>query len=245
MSWFSVTLLVAGAVAQAADLFTVTTTEPLFAFAGSGVQVFAWSQETVYFNVDITATLADTTAGAPITGAEGVVYLTTRFGPGTTPGDYAAQPVVVSGLKGFFEPRRLFTGLGLNAGTYYLVWAPTNHTPQLSMSPATSTPTAIRMGPGVTYVGAGNSATVDSFPPATNTPVSLSGIGSSFFIITITGDPPSSGAPVPPTAPTPMVVPTLSAWGTFALAGLLALLTMSSLRRRRRSEVSGRSAGPT
>src|SRR5262249_21965924 len=85
MSWFSVALLAGGAEAQAADLFTVTTTEPLFAFAGSGVQVFAWSQETVYFNVDITATLADTTAGAPIAGAEGVVYLTTRFGPGTTP----------------------------------------------------------------------------------------------------------------------------------------------------------------
>jgi len=93
MSWLSVALLAAGAVAQAADLFTVTTTEPLFAFAGSGVQVFAWSQETVYL--------------------------------------------------------------------------------------------------------------------------------------------------------TPMAVPTLSAWGTLALAGLLALLTMSSLRRRRRSEVSGRSAGPT
>jgi len=235
-SCFSIALLAASAVAQAGNLFTASSSGPLFAFGGSGVLVFAWSQNTVYFNVDITATLADTTPGGPIPGTQGVVYLTTSFGPGTTPANNAAPPVTVSGLKGFFEPRRLFSGLGLNAGTYYLVWAPTNHTPHLSMSPAAAMPNAVTMGPGVSFVGNGNSDTVDPFPPATNTPVSESGIGSSSFIITITGDPPDlAGVPTPPTAPTPTAVPTLSAWGTLALAGLLVLLTMLSWSRRRRT----------
>jgi hypothetical protein len=105
------------------------------------------------------------------------------------------------------------------------------------MSPAATMPTAVMMGPGVTFAGTGDSDTVASFPPATNTPVSpSSGIGLLRFVITITGDPPGlSGEPTTPTAPTPTAVPTLSAWGTLTLAGLLALLTMSHLRRRRRT----------
>jgi len=129
-SCFSIALLAASAVAQAGNLFTASSSGPLFAFGGSGVLVFAWSQETVYFNIDITATLADTTPGGPIPGTQGVVYLTTSFGPGTTPANNAAPPVTVSGLKGFFEPRRL---LGTRAQRWHVLPRMGSHEPHAAL----------------------------------------------------------------------------------------------------------------
>ena len=224
---FSIALLAAGAVAQAANLFTATPFGTPFLFGNSGVLVTAWSQSTIYTNVSITAPLLDSTPGAPIHGIEGVVYLVTRFGPGTTPADNVVPPVTVAGLSGLFTPRLLFSGLTLGPGTYYVVWAPTNHTPHLSMSPE-GAPNSLTTGIGVSFLGIANSDTVDSFPPATNTPVTDTGEGS--LIITVTGDPFALiGEPTP--------VPTLSVWGTLALAALLALLTMSNWSRRRQTRV--------
>jgi len=232
ISCFSIALLAAVTVAQADNLLTATASGPAVPFGSTAVLVLAWSQEIPYANASITAPLVDTTPEGPIPGTQGVVYLMTSFGPGTTQADHVAPPVSVSGLKSFFEPRLLFSGLALDPGTYYLVWAPTTYSPHVSMSPGTSMPTDVTTGPGVTFVGIGISDTVASFPPATDAPVGPSGFGS--FIITITGEP-LSGRPTPTPAPTPMAVPTLSAWGTLALTGLLALLTISSLRRRGRT----------
>jgi hypothetical protein len=166
---------------------------------------------------------------APIPGLEGEVYLVTQFGPGTTPANNVAPPVTVFGLRSVFKERVLFSGLTLGPGTYYVVWAPTNHTPHLSMSPQGTelNSTSVTTGIDVSFVGVGLSDTVAPFPPATNTPVAEAAFS---LTITVTGDP--FALTEEPTA-----VPTLNAWGMLALAALLVLLTMSSWSRRRKTGV--------
>ena len=212
---FVIAFIASTTVAQAATIFVVTLTGSGFAFGGSGVLVTSWSQTSTFTNVVITSPLLDNTPGGPIALTEGAVYLVNQFGPGTTSANNVAVPTLISGLTSSFTTRTLFSGLTLGPGTYYLVWVPGTHSPDLSMSPEGG-PNSIATGPGVSFVGIGNSVAVDPFPPATNTPVSNTGEGS--FIVSVTGD--------------LVGVPAMNETTLLLMAALLVVLIVATLNRR-------------
>jgi hypothetical protein len=206
-------VLVTGALANAANVLNVTGPDS-FGFANQIVQAEGWNQTVGYSNVTIVMPLADFSAGGPIGGVEGTVYLMNQIGPGTTAANEVAPPVTISGLTASFTPITLFTGLTLPPGNYYLVTHSTSAF-DLSMSPEGSGAVVVTPGVGVAPLGSGAESDAPApYPPATDMNLSLPG----HLFVTVTGD---LGAPVP----------TL---GTVGLGALLLILAGAALLRLRR-----------
>ena len=209
-------LLASSVTAHAATIFNVTGPTP-FGFVNQSPAAEGWSQASTYTNVSITIPLADLSAGGPIPGVQGTVYLVNQIGPGTTAANNVAPPVQVSGLTASFTPQVLFSGLTLGPGNYYVVWVSTSLN-DLSMSMEGSSTATSTLGSGVTELGNSSSLLVPAaFPPATSDLLPVSAPGN--FFITVSGTP----------AATP--VPTLASGNMIALTILLALLGMFVLRR--------------
>lgn len=208
-------LFATGGVAHAANVFNITGPTP-FGFANQTVLVQAWTHLATYSNVSITMPMEDNSAGGPIGGVEGTVYLMNRIGPGTTTASQVAPPVVISGLTASFTPRLLFSGLTLPPGNYYMVLVSTNSNP-LSMSAEGSNPVVVTTGAGILALGSGSSGSPAVYPPASSIPLNPPGN----LFITVTGD-------VVGVAP----IPTLTEWGMIGMVALLAGLGLWAMRRR-------------
>jgi hypothetical protein len=164
-----------------------------FGFNGQLAFVTAWNQTTGYSGVNIAMPLADLSAGGPIAGVEGTVYLMNQIGPGTTTANEVAAPVPISGLTGVFTPVTLFTGLSLPPGNYYVVLVPTNVSP-MSMSPeGTDISVVVTTGTGVTTLGAGGPPTLAAYAPASTSFLNLPGN----LYLNVTGDVAPSMTPAP------------------------------------------------
>lgn len=209
------------AVTHAANIFTLSGQAP-FGFGGFPLLVQSWNQTTTFANVSITMPLADF-SNPPIAGVEGTVYLMRQIGPGTTASSEVVPPVAITGLTSVSVTRTLFSGLTLPPGNYYVVLVPTTSTPQ-SMSPFAASTPAVAVGTGVTALGTGSIgvATPASYPPASNTTLSLA---ENNLIINVTGD-----AAV--AAQAPVATPSLTAVG---LSLLLLLMIGAGLLMSRRS----------
>jgi hypothetical protein len=208
-------LLAMAGTAQAANIFNITGPAP-FGFGNQIVIVQAWSQTTIYTGVSIVMPMADLTAGGPIGGVEGTVYLMKRIGPGTTAADEVAPPVSISGLTALFTNQTLFSGLTLSSGNYYLVINSTSIN-SLSASPEGSSSAVVTPGVGVAALGGASALVAAPYAPASS--LSLNPPGNLF--ITVTGNFVGSG-----------VVPTLSTVGLAALLVGLAGAALFLLRQR-------------
>jgi PEP-CTERM motif len=118
----------------------------------------SWTMNQAYTNVTIAAAIASANAGDTAT-----AYLTTAAGPGTTTADVVAVDKFTMPV---FLPLRsapdftLFTGLSLQAGTYYLIvttpfdtseargWRGTSGTPGITLAPGVTLNSSIDSGDG-------------------------------------------------------------------------------------------------
>jgi len=177
---------------QAANVFNVTGPAP-FGITGEIADVISWTQTTTFATVTITMPLEDITAGGPISGVEGTVYLMNQIGPGTTVANQVAGPVSISGLTSAFSTRTLFSGLTLPPGNYFVVVV---RTTTLSMAVQGSSTPTVSPGSGVTDRGDGITFSLAAFPPASSfNPYPLQ-LPTNIFI-TVTGDPALTPTPAP------------------------------------------------
>ena len=203
-------------LANAEIIYDVTGPSP-FGFANQNPAAAGWSQTATFTNVTISAPLADLTAGAPLPGQQGTVYLMNQIGPGATAANEVAPPVHVSGLTSTFTPRVFFSGLTLGPGNYYIVWVSVS-TDDLSMSMQGSGSASSTLASGVTDLGNSSGSTPAGYPPATAALVPVQ--PSNNYFLTVSGT--RSG----------VAIPTLSTAGVAGLATILALLTFLLLRRK-------------
>ncbi len=197
--------VLAASVGSAANIITVTGSNILTVPGVGTLWVTSWTQTTGYQNVTITAPLIDATAGGPIGGTEGTVYLVNQVGPGTTAANNVAPPITISGLTSAASTQTLWTGLTLPAGTYYVLWDSV-HLSSCSMCPSILNSPTISVGTGVTSLPITTTPTAPaSFPPATGglTAATFAGEG---FALTVTGNPAGSAPPAPTPAPTSLVL---------------------------------------
>jgi len=209
-------LLTASVVLHAANIINATGTNS-FGFTGQPGFVTAWSQAVSYTGVSISMPLADQSAGGPIGGVEGTVYLMNQIGPGTTSANQVVAPLSVSGLTATSTPVTLFSGLSLPPGSYYIVLIPTNASP-MSMSPeGFNAGNSVTTGTSVTSLGVGVPATIAGYPPAST--VTLGPPGNLYLSVTGTLAPSQGAAPVPSSL-------------LLALAGLAVVAGWWFVRRR-------------
>src|SRR5579862_305926 len=98
---FAALCLLCFSTAQAANLYNVTGAST-FGFVNQHVMYMTWSQSVTYTNVSISVPLEDGSAGGPIAGTEGTMYLVNQIGPGTTAANNVAPPIPISGLTASF-----------------------------------------------------------------------------------------------------------------------------------------------
>lgn len=202
-----------GLPAGAATIYDVTGPSP-FGFNNQNPVAIGWSSSIAYSNVSITIPLADLSAGGPMTGVEGTIYLMNQVGPGTTSANEVAPPVSISGLTATFTPHVVFSGLTLGPANYYIVFASTQ-TGGLSTSMEGSSSPVKTTGTGVTEIGWLSGLTPAAYPPAT---ADLGGAPTDANVfMTITGDPAATG------------IPTLSSLGLLAL--IVAIGALAVVRR--------------
>jgi hypothetical protein len=96
-------------------------------------------------------------------------YLTDQIGPGTTVANQLAfNPSVEVGSPGTYS---IFSGLNLNAGTYYLVLSTTSTSENAAWANAFPSPSDVATGPGVTSNGFADVCSLGgSFPCSTYAP---------------------------------------------------------------------------
>ncbi|MGO9232117.1 MAG: PEP-CTERM sorting domain-containing protein [Bryobacteraceae bacterium] len=201
-----VALLFTASIALHAANIINTTGSNSFGFNGQLAFVTAWDQTVPYSGVTITMPLEDNSAGGPIGGVEGTVYLMNQIGPGTTAANQVVAPVNVSGLTAAFTNVTLFSGLTLFPGHYYIVLVPTNASP-MSMSPdGTNVGAVVTTGTSVTTLGVGVPAALAAYPPAST--VTLNPPGNLYLNVT--------GTQLPLATPVPSSL-------LLTLAGLVAV----------------------
>lgn len=215
-------ITVTGTEPQAANLVNVTGSGA-FGFTGA-ITAAGFTLSTTYTGVSITAEMADLTNGGPISTAEGTVYLVNQIGAVATAANNVAPPVTIQGLTATFTPRTLFEGLTLGAGTYYLVWVPTNSGIYPSMTPGGVHTPGDTYGTGVTDLGSTQfGGTPAAFPPASN----ITGFSTpDNFLIAVSGIQSSPATPAPPTI--------------FLLLAALACLTVWYTVANRKRAAAGR-----
>jgi PEP-CTERM motif len=195
--WYSFAVLVVAAGSLSAGPIWQESGPVSYGAFGNHETIFGWSLSTTYTGVTISFDLDE---GIPADD-QGTVYLTDQFGPGTTTANDIAAPYEVSGLSGGTNVVTLFSGLTLNPGDYYLVFAPADpgEPPGGAMGfDGTYSPTQT-LGTGVTLLGWGGSAATsgDGLPPDVSE--SLNPYPSSESdVFSITGTP-SSTTPEPGT----------------------------------------------
>jgi hypothetical protein len=157
-------------------------------------------------------------------------YLTTRVGPGTTAADVVAHRAETITIPGSsystpynITPFTVFSGLNLNAGSYYLILAGTYGTANVSWVETRASVTTTALDAGASVLATALMAAGDPFLPASGF-IDISGdIGNSFWY-DVTGDRVLTGTPEP-TSMALCVVPLLS------LAGRRLLRRASNQRK--------------
>lgn len=107
--------------ARGANILDVSGADP-FGFGGNLAFMTAWHQTTTFTNVSISMPLQDNTSGGPISGVQGVAFLTNQIGPGTTAANEVTAPFSVSGLTDSFATINLFSGLTWGPAITLLCW---------------------------------------------------------------------------------------------------------------------------
>jgi hypothetical protein len=191
----------------------VTVTGP-FNFNNNGTSYVSWTQTAAYSGVSIAATFVNGSPSAPGAAASGNVYLTTQTGAGTTVAQQiATAPVSSTATGGGGTSMTLFTGLTLNAGTYFLVMSPTVAFGANSMAWSFGSPVTVTTAAGVTANTSFSASAVAAYPPA-STFTNTKGQGMMYSVLGTLGVGPGAS---------PQGVPTLSGWGMLALALALGL----------------------
>lgn len=192
-------LSICGVPARGATILDVSGPDP-FGFGSQRAFATGWHQTTTFTNVSISMPLSDNTAGGPIGGVQGVVFLMNQIGPGTTATNEVTPPVSISGLLGSFNTISLFSGLTLGPGDYFIVLAPTNAGDGAeSFSPEGSSSSVAVLGIGVTQLNGGVPNLVAAFVPATDFLVTGPEASPANIFITVTGDTDAEAVPEPAT----------------------------------------------
>ena len=178
--------------AGAATIYDVSGPSP-FGFNNQNPVAIGWSSSLAYTHVSITIPLADLSAGGPMSGVEGAIYLMSQVGPATTSANEVAPPVSISGLTATFTPHLVFSGLTLGPGNYYIVFVSTQ-TGSLSNSMEGSSTPVKTTGTGITEIGWLSGLTPAAYPPATTALGGTPEYANAFM--TITGDPAATGIPM-------------------------------------------------
>ncbi|HUI56483.1 MAG TPA: hypothetical protein VLY04_16020 [Bryobacteraceae bacterium] len=202
----AVGLVLIAALPAAAD--TIVSVAGTNAFGESNLNYVSWTQTSGFSNVSIAADLFVTTGTVAAT-----AYLTTQVGAGTT----VAQQVATTNFSisnTTAALTTLFTGLTLNAGTYYLVINPTGPNLANFEWQALNNPPVVVTAGGVTLNTEGAYfGVVPAYPPSAN----FGGKGNQ-FAFSVTG---TAG----------VSVPALSA-GAMVFTGVLLLLSGLLLVRK-------------
>jgi hypothetical protein len=159
-----VSLAGAGLALASLPIFASTIVSELGGTGGTGgAPAFAavdWTQTSTYTDVTIDALLEDDGLVAP---AQGVAYLMSKIGPGSTSANEVTSPFSFSVPYGPGVSKQLFSGLTLGPGTYYLVIEPTsNFAWQEDTAPGQTLSSGVTQGPDELF-----SKTVATFAPAT------------------------------------------------------------------------------
>jgi hypothetical protein len=225
-SFRSFTCLILFSVISAADVIVDVSSSNLccgpFVNAEQAIQIY-WTQPQAYDNISISVPLLWT----DITSFDINAYLTTSTGPGTSPPPLASSSFSATGSSTPIDAT-LFSGLTLDAGTYYLTLYGADPTGPIwvGVQPTDST-LSITTAPGVTISNAyqTNGSILDAvYAPASSFFLNgdLISTGTSYQDVTITG------AVVPEPGPT---------WPLTAGAGIILLF---SKKLRRSSPACGR-----
>jgi hypothetical protein len=137
----------------------------------------AWSQTVAYSHVAIDATLRTWTLGG-----SGTAYLTRRVGSGTTAADQLASAPF--SFPASYSPVRLFSGLDLPPGTYYLTLAANAPADGLWNAVFACT-SVIGTAPGVALVSSFRGETPNPYPPSS--PMFFDATPNDWQMISVTG----------------------------------------------------------